>query len=62
MATTDRLEAAYELGYDIGVIRAGDPTYDVRFDMADAAREGKAYFAEFKAGLEAAMREKREEA
>ena len=42
--------SAYEDGYLVGTIRRDDPSYDVRWDMADAAKRGE--FAEFKRGLE----------
>jgi hypothetical protein len=40
----------YENGYSVGNLRRHDPSYDVRWDMADAAKRGG--FAEFKRGLE----------
>lgn len=47
----------YEDGLIVGRLRRADPTYDVRYDMADAARRGKEAFAQFKRGLEAGMDE-----
>lgn len=45
----------YEDGRVVGRIRRDDPTYDVRYDMAEAAKRGKAAFADFKRGLEDGM-------
>jgi hypothetical protein len=45
----------YEDGYVVGETRKDDPTYDVRYDMADAARRGKTPFAEFKRGMNDAL-------
>lgn len=51
---------AYDEGHSIGTFMkeqraAGDFSYDVRWDLADAAKQGKEYFAEFKRGLEAGL-------
>lgn len=39
----------YEEGYQSGTMRREDPTYDCRWDLADAAKRN--VFAEFKRGL-----------
>jgi len=49
--------ADYEEGLIVGRIRRKDQTYDVRYDMARAAKRGEQAFADFKRGLEAGMSE-----
>lgn len=52
---------AYDEGFAIGKIwRRDDPTYDVRYDLAAAARAGTDYFAEFKRGLTDGMNSEEE--
>jgi hypothetical protein len=50
--TTTR-EEAYAWGYNVGEIRREDSTYDVRYDMADAAKER--CLKDFKRGMTDAL-------
>lgn len=55
----------YDAGHCLGEMMAkqrakGNHDYDCRYDLADAAKEGKPYFKAFKAGLEAALTEGRQ--
>ena len=48
---------AYEEGHAIGAYMRqdrenGDGSYDCRWDLADASKEGTAYFKEFRRGLD----------
>ncbi|MGZ4745678.1 MAG: hypothetical protein ACXVYY_01210 [Oryzihumus sp.] len=55
-------QEGYDAGLSIGAYmkaerEQGDSSYDVRWDLADAAKQGHAYFAGFKRGLEVGLRE-----
>lgn len=57
----DVATTAYDQGKSIGDFMAkqraeGDFDYDCRFDLAEAAREGHEFFAEFKRGLDDALK------